>query len=110
MSNLFKITKNEKVNYLYGTCHMTSNSEICALSEEAKRVFEEANYVGVEMITEEQEKVPEHFILVLEEWKKQNGINSEELPSYLTYAQIKKIATLFMDQLPSPSHISLFKR
>ncbi len=111
MPNLFKITKQGKVNYLYGTCHL-DNDAVCTFSPETKQAFEQASCVAVEMTSEAQDKLKDYLISKFEEWKKQNRIGSEKpLTDYLSATQTKKIADIFEDELLTshPSHTALFQ-
>lgn len=111
MPNLFKITKNEKTSYLYGTIHF-SVDEVCGLSAEAKHAFEQASHIVLEQTPEDLNKVGEYLITQFDEWKKQ--IPDEFYNTYSDYvsvSQLKKIAELFGVELTqtNPSHLTLFQ-
>lgn len=111
MPNLFKITKNGKVSYLYATCHF-QDDEVCTLSEETKQAFEQASCIVLEFLSEDQVKLEEHLTKKFDAWKMhaQPGLQNQ-LTDYLSFTQVKQIAELFADDLLQvhPSHLTLLK-
>jgi uncharacterized protein YbaP (TraB family) len=109
MPKLFKLTKQKKTIHLYATCHF-NNDQIFNLSAETKQAFEQASRVVLEITLEEQEKIATYLASELENWKKNNNIDSD-LTDYLSISLTKKIAKVFEEQLSysPPSHMALFE-
>lgn len=97
MPNLYKITKNGKVSFVYGTCHI-QNDEVCTISEETKQAFEQSSCVVVEMTDEEQAKVDNYLPEILEKWKTHFQID-KHFTDYLSETQATQIMKLFDDEL-----------
>lgn len=94
MPVLFKIIKDEKESFLFGTLHI-NDERVCKLSAEAKNAFEQASCVLVESHNQAAELLS-HLSVKINEWKNNNPINSEaSYADYLTVSQIKKIGELF---------------